>query len=154
MQIDHLLSHDRIACGQSATSKKRVLEAAAALLAGADPSLEPTAVFESLIGRERLGSTGLGHGIALPHGRMPYKGQPIGALITLKDGVDFDALDGHPVNQVFALVIPEESTEEHLQILASLARVFSDTSVREQLKCCKNPENAINLLKSLEKSAA
>ena len=78
---------------------------------------------------------------------MPYKGQPIGALSTLKDGVDFDALDGHPVNQIFALVIPEESTEEHLQILASLARVFCDTSVREQLKCCKSPENAINLLK-------
>ena len=154
MQIDHLLSQDRIAFGQKATSKKRVLEAAAHLLADANTGLDATAIFESLIGRERLGSTGLGHGIALPHGRMPYRGQPIGAFITLRKAIDFDALDGNPVNQIFALIIPEDSTEEHLQILAGLAQLFNDPGVREQLQRCNSPGHAIDLFRGNRKAAA
>lgn len=154
MQIDHLLSQDRIAFGQDVTSKKRLLETAANLLADANPGLDATAVFESLIGRERLGSTGLGHGIAIPHGRMPYRGQPIGAFITLRKAVDFDALDGHPVNQIFALIIPEDSTEEHLQILAALAQLFNDPGVRERLQHCDNPGHAIDLFRGGQQPVA
>ncbi|MGB0721290.1 MAG: PTS sugar transporter subunit IIA [Gammaproteobacteria bacterium] len=144
MQIHQLLAPARIACSGQASSKKRVLENLADLLAqGSDQALDATEIFDSLLGRERLGSTGLGHGIALPHGRMPYHGPPLAAFVTLKNGVDFDALDGEPVRMLFALVIPEESTDEHLQILANLARMFSDGGFREQLMECGAPEDAL-----------
>ena len=146
-RIDSLLSKDRVACGQCATSKKRVLENAAALLAAANPDLNITTVFESLMSRERLGSTGLGHGIALPHGRLPYRGPPVGAFITLREAVDFDAPDEHPVNQIFALIIPDNAAEEHLQILAALARLFNDPKIREQLQHCDAPDRAIDLFR-------
>ena len=85
---------------------------------------------------------------------MPYRGQPIGAFITLRKAIDFDALDGHPVNQIFALIIPEDSTEEHLQILAALAQLFNDPGVREQLQHCDNPGHAIDLFRDGRKPAA
>ena len=147
VRIDQLLATERIACDQCAGSKKRALETAAVLLAAAHPHLDATAVFASLMNRERLGSTGLGHGIALPHGRMAYAGPPLGAFITLREGIEFDALDGAPVQQLFALIIPEDATDEHLRILAALAQVFSDPDLRARLRECESPDRAIDLFR-------
>ena len=89
---------------------------------------------DSLIGRERLGSTGLGHGVALPHGRFSQSQRAIGAFIKLKKGVDFDAIDRQPVDLVFGLLVPDHYTDEHLKILAHMAEMFSDRAFCQQLR--------------------
>lgn len=134
MQLTDLLTIDRVARADEAGSKKRVLETLSKLIASAQPSLAPEEIFESLISRERLGSTGLGHGVAIPHGRVKNGEQTIGAFLQLRDGIDFDAIDNEPVDLMFALLVPEHSTEEHLQLLAQLAEMFSNQELRQRLR--------------------
>ena len=128
-----LLAPDAIRIGDDSPSKKRVLEHAAQLLAPHDPELSER-VFERLLERERLGSTGLSGGVALPHARMPDIRHTRGAFLRLAEPVEFDSLDGQPVDLVFALLVPEEATEAHLQLLAELARLFNDAALRRQLR--------------------
>ena len=130
-----ILDPSRVSIADPASSKKRVLERAALLLTGAgdeEPSTEQ--IFERLLERERLGSTGLAGGVGLPHARMPGLSDSRGAFLRLADAVEFDALDGEPVDLVFALLVPEEANEEHLQLLAHLASLFNDATVRQQLR--------------------
>ena len=150
MHITNLLTADRTACQQDLASKKRVLEALAALLATSAPSLAEVDIFDSLLNRERLGSTGLGTGVAIPHGRMSGIDAPIGAMLTLRNGVDFDAVDRQPVDLLFALVVPEASTDEHLQILATLARMFSDRKLCEELRASQEPGQLLQVLDNWE----
>ncbi len=128
------ITADRVRRRLEITSKKRLLETLAGLLATGQPELEPDQVFERLLERERLGSTGLGHGIALPHARVKNLSQSRGAFVTITPGVDYDALDGEPVDLAFALLVPETATEEHLQLLAELAGRFNDAEVRRTLR--------------------
>ncbi|ALP51709.1 PTS sugar transporter subunit IIA [Candidatus Tenderia electrophaga] len=142
MNISDLLSADRIVCGLALGSKKRALEALSQLLSQAtEVSLSDTQIVDGLLARERLGSTGLGHGVAIPHGRFKDVDQAVGAFVRLEEGVDFDAIDGDPVDLMFALIVPEESTEEHLQLLASLAEMFSDATIREGLRRCGSAQD-------------
>jgi len=129
-----LISETRIGCGFEIASKKRLLETLAELLASDQPRLLPEVVFERLLERERLGSTGLGHGIALPHARVKDLTESIGAFVQTTRGVDYDAADGEPVDLAFALLVPEAANEEHLQLLAHLASLFSDPAVRARLR--------------------
>ena len=134
MDITDLITRERIRCDSEVTSKKRVIELLSELLAIGQADLTARPIFDSLIGRERLGSTGLGHGVALPHGRFMQSQQAIGAFIKLKQGVDFDAIDRQPVDLVFGLLVPDHYTDEHLKILAYLAEMFSDRSFCQQLR--------------------
>jgi PTS system nitrogen regulatory IIA component len=157
MQISALLSEERIACHQDASSKKRSLELLSHLLSEGLPAYSDGELFDSLIGRERLGSTGLGHGVALPHGRMSGLNAPIAALVTLASGVDYDAIDNRPVDLLFALLVPEESTDEHLQILAHLAAMFSDAELCRALRNCETSQQCldrINLWDSRQQRSA
>lgn len=129
----------RVAQGIEIASKKRLLETLARLLATDHPHLEPDLVFERLLERERLGSTGLGHGIALPHARVKEVPRSLGAFVSLAHGVDYDAADGEPVDLAFALLVPETATEEHLQLLAELAGRFNDPEVRRRLRQATGP---------------
>ncbi|HEC16585.1 MAG TPA: PTS sugar transporter subunit IIA [Sedimenticola sp.] len=124
----------RIDCCYHASSKKRALERVGELLSTAAPGLSEEDVFSQLLERERLGSTGLGYGIALPHARMKGITQACGALVRLKAGIDYDAIDGQPVDLVFGLLVPHEATQEHLQLLARLASLFSNPEFRDQLR--------------------
>ena len=90
-------------------------------------------MFDSLFAREKLGSTGLGQGVAIPHGRIKGLKEAVGAFVRLPAPVPFDAPDGKPVNLLFVLLVPEQATEQHLQILSELAQMFSDRALREQL---------------------
>lgn len=126
MQLSDLLEPRSVSVANAAGSKKRVLEEAAALLAAAIAGSEQESIYERLLERERLGSTGVGHGVALPHARIDGLTRAHGAFVQLAAGVDYDAIDGKPVDLVFALVVPQEATEEHLQLLAKLATLFSD----------------------------
>lgn len=146
MQITQYLRPERIACQQDSSSKKKSLELLGGLLANALPEFSDGEIFDSLIGRERLGSTGLGHGVALPHGRIVGLREPIAALAILKQGVDFDAIDHKPVDLLFALLVPEESTDEHLKILARLAEMFSKQDFCTKLRGCNDADQCFELI--------
>ena len=134
MDIIDLITPGRIVCNCPVASKKRVIEVLSELLATGQADLNARPIFDSLIGRERLGSTGLGHGVALPHGRFSQTQIAIGAFIKLEKGVDFDAIDRQPVDLVFGLLVPDHYTDEHLKILARLAEMFSDPAFCRQLR--------------------
>lgn len=128
------LTGERISFCNSAASKKRILEEVGRLLASTASDLTQDLVFDKLLERERLGSTGLGQGIALPHARMPGIKQAYGAFLQLDESADFDAIDQQPVDLVFGLLVPEEATQEHLQLLAMLASLFSRDAFCQQLR--------------------
>ena len=115
-----------------ATSKKRAFEQAGLLFENQD-AVARSVVFDSLFARERLGSTGLGQGVAIPHGRIKGLKEALGAFIRVAQPVPFDAPDGNPVTLVFVLLVPEKATEKHLQLLSELAQMFSDKALREAM---------------------
>lgn len=131
--IGNLLSPGRVALQPAVSSKKRALEVISELMAGGEPGLTQAEVFTSLIERERLGSTGLGHGAAIPHGRLKDLDHVVCAFLKLGEGVDFDASDEQPVDMIFGLLVPAQSTSEHLNILAMLAEMFSDYDLRRRI---------------------
>ncbi len=141
-----LLHPARIACQQESSSKKRSLEMLSTLLADAVADYTEAEIFDCLVARERLGSTGLGNGVALPHGRLRDLKQPIAALVTLRQGIDFDAIDRQPVNLLYALLVPEESTDEHLKILAQLAGLFSNPDFCSRLRSCNDSNQCFQLI--------
>jgi len=139
MKLSDILSPERVLCGVSITSKKRTLELASEALACNELTGCQGEIFNSLIARERLGSTGFGGGVAIPHGRVKSVTNTSAVFVQLLEPIDYDAIDGKPVDLLFALVVPEESTDEHLQVLAKLAEMFSDQafcgSLRESEDC-------------------
>lgn len=147
MLSPNLINEERIACGLKIASKKRLLETLAELLAKDHPRLNSEIVFERLLERERLGSTGLGHGVGLPHARMKDIDEVIGAFVQTAQGVDYDAADGEPVDLAFALLVPETATEEHLQLLAFLASRFSEPAIRRGLRDADAPGTVLDLLR-------
>ena len=146
MNLAALLDPERIAHLPEVSSKKRALEMLSDMLSKAMPTPDGEDIFDSLLARERIGSTGLGHGVAIPHGRMAGLEEAAAALITLDTPVDYDAPDGEPVDILFALVVPEESTEEHLQILAQLAKMFSENQVLTHLREATTQESLLALI--------
>ncbi len=133
IDIRELITPERIELGCEVSSKKRFMEHMAQLLTSGDPEPSAKKVYQILIERERLGSTGVGDGVALPHGRVPDLERALGALMILLDPLDYDSLDRSPIKLAFGLLVPVEATEEHLRILAHLARLFSDAQLRQAL---------------------
>jgi PTS system nitrogen regulatory IIA component len=130
--ISKLLPPSNIVLDLEVSSKKRMFEQAGLIFEN-NQGLARSLVFDSLFARERLGSTGLGQGVAIPHGRIKGLREAVAAFVRLGTPVPFDAPDGKPVNLLFILLVPEQATELHLQILSELAQMFSDPSLREQL---------------------
>jgi len=137
---------ERIDSGVDVASKKRLIETLAELLAVDDASLTAELVLERLLERERLGSTGLGHGIALPHARMPEVVEARCALVRLRRAIDYDAIDGEPVDLALALLVPEQATESHLQLLSALATMFSDERMCQSLRGATLPQDVLALI--------
>jgi len=140
IELSELLEPSRIACQCDIRSKKRALQTLSELLAPSviegldeDESSEMD-IFDALVTRERLGSTALGHGMAVPHSRMSHIEKPLAAMITLSDGVDYEAPDGEPVDLLVGLLVPQNCNDEHLEILANLARKFSDEYFRDEVR--------------------
>ena len=130
--VAKLLNPEHVVVDLPVSSKKRLFEQAGLLFENQD-GIARSVVFESLFARERLGSTGLGQGVAIPHGRIKGLKEAQGALLRLAQPVPFDAPDGRPVSLAFVLLVPEKATEKHLQILSELAQMFSDKAFREKL---------------------
>ena len=150
MNITDLLTRERILCCADIGSKKRLFERLGELLAGDSGVLSRNDIFDALINREKLGSTGLGKGVAIPHGRISALEKPLCAIIKLAEPIDFDATDNQPVDLVFALLVPEESTEEHLQVLSTIAEIFSNTGVCSMLRTCESGDCLLEQLHQWE----
>jgi len=116
-----------------ATSKKRAFEEAG-LLFEMQHGLNRALITDSLFARERLGSTGLGHGVAIPHGRIKGLKQPMAAVFQLENVIGFDAPDEKPVSLMIFLLVPEAATQKHLEILSEIAELLSDSALREQMQ--------------------
>jgi nitrogen PTS system EIIA component len=131
-RISKLLSPSSIVLNLSTSSKKRLFEHAGLLFENTH-SVDRGKVFDSLFARERLGSTGLGSGVAVPHGRIKGLKQAIAAVVQLQTPIAFDSADGQPVSLLIFLLVPENATEEHLEILSEVAELLSDEGIRQTL---------------------
>lgn len=149
MTVSALLSPRKIFLDTEVTSKKKLLELIANIVAD-QSQLTQSAIFNNLLNRERLGSTGLGHGIAVPHARVPDLDQTIACFFRLSEPVNFDSPDGKPVDLVFTIVIPEEATEEHLLILSALAQLFSRADVCQAIRDASSREEIEQIIQSAE----
>jgi PTS system nitrogen regulatory IIA component len=134
MKLAQLISKDSVVCNADVSSKKRALEFLADLLAKASGTTDTLDIFQHLTEREKLGSTSLGHGVAIPHARTSGSDRAIGAFIKLEQGIDFDSPDNKPTDLLFALMVPEHYTDEHLEILSGLASCFSDEALCQSLR--------------------
>lgn len=137
--ITPLLQSANVLADIETTSKKRLFEQVAQLFVSSH-SLAAPEVFDSLFAREKLGSTALGYGIAIPHGRIKHLKETACAFIRLKTPIEFDAPDSQPVDLVFVLLAPSAATDLHLQILGELAAMFSDEAFRAQLRAVADAE--------------
>ncbi|HRQ65891.1 MAG TPA: PTS sugar transporter subunit IIA [Xanthomonadaceae bacterium] len=148
MNFVDLLSPRRVALGVHATSKKRLLETVAALLNdGGDAERE---IYDSLCARERLGSTGLGQGVAIPHGRTAAVGSASAAFVRLAEPIDFNTVDQQPVDMLFALVVPEHFTDQHLILLSQLAEMLSEAGFCRKLREAADSAALLRLLQGWE----
>ena len=141
------LGHFQVLSKQSLLSKKRVFERAAEAM-GAALSLNSETIYRALLAREKLGSTAIGEGIAIPHCRINDCSEAAGCLVTLQEPIDYGSADGQDVDVIFVLLVPEEATEAHLKLLAALARSFSNAEVRDRVRQTQDPEALKQLLLS------
>ena len=146
MKILDILSPTRVFSNVECNSKKAAMELLAKNIASSNNGIDQIDVIGCLIARERLGSTGLGNGIAIPHGRLKYCEKTIATFIQLKNGIDYEAVDNMPVDLIFALIVPEESTNEHLQILAILAKMLSKTETVDKLRNSETSKEIFSIL--------
>jgi len=145
--MSRILPPENIVLDLAVTSKKRAFEQAALLFEN-HHGIARTAVFQSLISRERLGSTALGHSVAVPHGRIKDLKAPHAAFLRLKEPVQFDPGDGRIAHLLFFLLVPEAATQLHLDLLAEIARLMSDASLRQALAAATSPQDIHQLLAS------
>lgn len=146
MQLIDLIHPESVACGVHAGSKKKALEVISEQLAREQDQAGSRQILEGLCAREKLGSTGLGHGVAIPHARLEALERPVGVFVRLSEPVDFDAADREPVDLLFALVVPEAATEEHLQLLSQIAELFGDQARRERVRGADDAKALYELL--------
>ena len=149
MTISELLSPQKIFLDTNISSKKKLLELIANTVAD-QTQLSESKIYNNLLNRERLGSTGLGQGFAVPHARLDNLDQTIGCFFRLKKAVNFEAPDNQPVDLVFTIIIPQEATEEHLLILSSLAGIFSRAEVCEAIRNASSKDEIEDIIQSAE----
>ena len=143
--IANLLPPSNILLDTQDTSKKRVFEQAGLVFEN-NQGIARSKVFDSLFARERLGSTGLGQQVAVPHGRIKGLREPVAALVRVQDPIPFDAPDGQPVKLLMFLLVPESANQHHLDILSELAQMLSDKDFREKLMTEANPGTTHQLI--------
>jgi PTS system nitrogen regulatory IIA component len=150
--IAELLPVANIAIDLDAPNKARLFEVLGALFER-NSGIAQKLVTTSLTAREKLGSTGLGQGIAIPHGRIKGLSSAQGAFARLRAPIDFDAPDGRPVAQVFVLLVPEQATDQHLQLLSELAQMFSEREFRDRLAAASDPQSLRSLFADWQPTA-
>ncbi len=135
--ISKILPASNVVLDTESASKKRVFECAGILFEN-QLQIARSQIYDSLFAREKLGSTGLGHGVAIPHGRVKGLRDAMGAFFKTQNPIAFDAPDGQPVSLIFILLVPERATDMHLQLLGELAQMFGDKAFREKLQAAQD----------------
>jgi PTS system nitrogen regulatory IIA component len=148
MLVSDLLSPERVLPHVQISSKKKLLELVSEALAQDNDSLNSREIFESLCARERLGSTGLGKGVAIPHGRVSGNSTVQAVFIRLAKPLNYEAIDGEPVDLLFALAVPEDCTDDHLKLLAQIADRFGNAELLEKLRSAQDATELLDLLSS------
>ena len=152
-RLSAILPATQVLVSVDATSKKRAFEEAG-LLFETQHGLNRALITDSLFARERLGSTGLGHGVAIPHGRIKGLKQPLAAVFQLASPIGFDAPDEQPVQLMIFLLVPEAATQKHLEILSEIAELLSDSGLREQMKASSDAAALHTLIASWQSAHA
>ncbi|MCP4487224.1 MAG: PTS IIA-like nitrogen regulatory protein PtsN [Gammaproteobacteria bacterium] len=150
MTISALLSPERIFINTAISSKKKLLEFIADQVSSHYQLTQSGLLYSNLLNRERLGSTGLGKGFAVPHARLPDLDTAIGLFIKLDKPINFDAPDNQPVDLVFTIIIPDHATDQHLQTLSALAKVFSQPQICEAIRNATSSDEVVNIIDSAE----
>jgi PTS system nitrogen regulatory IIA component len=143
--ISKSLAVSHVALDMDVTSKKRLFEQIGLIFENED-RIARARVFDALFAREKLGSTGLGLGVAIPHGRIKNLRDTVAVFVRAKEGIPFEAPDGEPVRLVYAMLVPEHATEQHLVMLSELAQMFSDADLRDALVAATEPAAVHRLL--------
>ena len=143
--VSRLLPLNHVLLGLEVGSKKRLFEQIGLLFENSR-QIPRSRVFDALFDREKLGSTGLGYGVAIPHGRIKALKEPVCAFVRTAQGIPFEAPDSEPVSLVFAMLVPEHATEAHLEILSELAQMFSDPQMRAALAATQDIQAAHRLI--------
>lgn len=154
--LHHYLNADLIVVNADVSSRKKLLQEMANLLSqpllkqqnntDSEHTFSEKDVYHCLLEREKLGNTGVGNGVALPHSRCEFAHSAIIAIITLSEPVDYDSIDGQGVDIAFGLLVPQEATQEHLNLLASIARIMSNQDYKAQLKAANSAQQIIHCL--------
>jgi nitrogen PTS system EIIA component len=147
MKLQDILTLDCTLCAVKGTSKKKLLEIISTTAADKIENLDTHQLFESLMAREKVGSTGIGNGIAIPHGRLSNTSQVIAVLLTSEQAVEFDAIDNRNVDIIIALFVPEESCQQHLDTLQSIAQIFSDKKTAKKVRKSKSSQEIFDIIK-------
>ena len=150
-RLASILPATQVLVGVEATSKKRAFEEAGLLFENLH-GLSRALITDSLFARERLGSTGLGHGVAIPHGRIKGLKAPMAAVLQLAQPIGFDAPDEQPVGLLIFLLVPEAATQKHLEILSEIAELLSDTGLRERIKAAGSTDELHGLIANWQSS--
>ncbi len=146
MNLQAILSASRTQCAVQCNSKKRILEIISQLAVENNRDIEPETVLAALMHRERMGSTGIGNGIAIPHGRLANLDHVMAIVVTSEPAIDFDAIDDKPVDIFFALLVPEDQSEGHLQVLAGVAGKLAD---KERIKLIRKAQSSDDIMQAL-----
>lgn len=146
MEISHILHPDCVLCAVQGTSKKRILELISQIANQHLIDIDQATILASLVCREKMGSTGIGGGIALPHGRLKGLESALGVLVTCQPAIEYDAIDNMPVDVFFAILVPEEKAKEHLQTLSTIAAKLSDKDLLKQLRSADTAEKLFQVI--------
>lgn len=146
MVINDIISLDRTQCLVECQSKKRIFEVISEIAVQQSPELDQVEVLSSLLGREKMGSTGIGNGIAIPHGKIRGLANMIAVIVTSNKPIEFDAIDSQPVDIFFAILVPEEQTDKHLQALSGIARKLSNKDTVRAVRQATNKNEIVAAL--------
>ncbi len=152
-RLASILPSAQVLVGVDATSKKRAFEEAGLLFEGLH-GLSRALITDSLFARERLGSTGLGHGVAIPHGRIKGLKSPMAAVFQLTQPIGFDAPDEQPVSLLIFLLVPEAATQQHLEVLSEIAELLSNSQLREALKSTQDAQELHTIIATWQAAAS
>ncbi len=147
MKLQDILTLDCTSCAVPASSKKRILEKICQLAANKVGEVDPSDLLDSLLDREKMGSTGIGNGIAIPHGRLSNTNKAVAVLVTTASAIDFDAIDNREVDVFISIFVPENSCQEHLDTLQHIAKLFSNKETIKRVRKCSNDKQLFELIK-------
>ena len=146
MQLEEILTPERCYCSVEGVSKKRLLKRISENIEKNVGYLDANKIFDALMAREQLGSTGLGNGIAIPHCKVPECREILGCIVTLEEPIDFDSIDSKPVDLIFVLIVPDEQSDAHVQTLSQVAQLFNDENFCFILRNTHDGEDIYNVV--------